>query len=174
MTENIVIHEVGLRDGLQIEKQIVPPERVLGIVGRYLDAGFTTISLADTAGHATPDRVEMLFGGIFALESSIEAACHFHNTYGLGLANVYAAMKSGVQNYESSVAGLGGCPFTKITGGNVSTEDLIHMPHRMNLREDVSLEKCIEVAKEVAVFFNRKMPGIIYRTGPLATTPPVQ
>ncbi len=149
-----------------------PRERVLAIVRRYLDAGFTTISLADTAGHATPDQVEELFSGIFSMGASIEAACHFHNTYGLGLANVYAAMKAGVQNYESSVAGLGGCPFTKIAGGNVCTEDLVHMLHRMGLRMDIKLDKLIETARDVAGFFSRDMSGIVYKTGPLAPLRP--
>ena len=145
----------------------VPPERVLHIVRAYLDAGLKRISLADTAGHATPDRVEMLYEAIFALDASVETACHFHNTYGLGLANVYAAMKVGVQNYESSVAGLGGCPFTKIAGGNVCTEDLVHMLHRMNLRTDVKLSNLIDVAADVTTFFGREMPGLIYKTGPI-------
>lgn len=145
----------------------VPHERVLGIVTEYLNAGIKNISLADTAGHATPDQVEKLYEAIFGLDDSIEAACHFHNTYGLGLANCYAAMKAGVRNYESSAGGLGGCPFTKIAGGNVCTEDFLHMLHRMNLRLDVSLEKLIEVAKNISAFFAREMNGVVYRTGPI-------
>jgi hydroxymethylglutaryl-CoA lyase len=145
----------------------VPQERVISIVRRYNEAGLTHISLADTAGHAMPDAVERLFESLFTINPSIEAACHFHNTYGLGLANVYAAMKAGVQNYESSVAGLGGCPFTKIAGGNVCTEDLIHMMHRMNLRNDIRLEAITAVARDVAGFFKRDMSGIIYKSGPI-------
>jgi hydroxymethylglutaryl-CoA lyase len=143
----------------------VPQERVLGIVQKYIDAGLKNISLADTAGHGTPDQVEKLFEAIFKLDSSVEAACHFHNTYGMGLANCYAAMKTGVQNYESSIAGLGGCPFTRIAGGNVCTEDLVHMLHRMNLRDDIKMNNLIETANEVAKFFAREMPGTIYKTG---------
>ncbi|MFI5252511.1 MAG: hydroxymethylglutaryl-CoA lyase [Bacteroidota bacterium] len=144
---------------------IVPQERVLGIVQKYLDAGLKHISLADTAGHGTPADVEKLFEKIFKLDASVEAACHFHNTYGMGLANCYAAMNMGVQNYESSIAGLGGCPFTKIAGGNVCTEDFVHLLHKMNLREDVKLDTLIGTANDVAKFFNREMPGTIYKTG---------
>lgn len=146
----------------------VPHDRVLSIVQQYSDAGLTSISLADTAGHATPADVEKLFTAVFAINRDIEAACHFHNTYGLGLANVFAAMKTGVQSYESSIAGLGGCPFTKIAGGNVCTEDLVHMLQRMNLRNDISLEALTTVASDVASFFNRDMAGVIYKTGPIA------
>ncbi|MBU2636290.1 MAG: hydroxymethylglutaryl-CoA lyase, partial [Bacteroidetes bacterium] len=145
----------------------VPQERVLGIIQKYLDAGLKKISLADTAGYATPDQVEKLFEAIFKLDSSVEAACHFHNTYGMGIANTYAAMKVGVQNYESSVAGLGGCPFTKVTAGNVCTEDFVHSLQRMDFRNDINLIMLIEIAKEFAVFFNREMPGLVYKTGPI-------
>ena len=150
----------------------VPHERVLGIVQKYLDAGLKRISLADTAGHATPDNVEKLYEAIFKLDDSVECACHFHNTYGMGIANCYAAMKVGVQNYESSIAGLGGCPFTKIAGGNVCTEDLVHMLGRMNLRTDVGLQRLTAVANDVAGFFAREMSGVVYKIGPIAAFGP--
>ena len=105
----------------------VPHDRVIGIVRRFLDAGLRHLSLADTAGHATPDQVDRLFSDARALDTDVEWTCHFHNTYGLGIANCLAAMRVGVTSFESSVAGLGGCPFTKIAGGNVCTEDLVHM-----------------------------------------------
>jgi hydroxymethylglutaryl-CoA lyase len=146
----------------------VPQEQVMKIVERYMSAGLRNISLADTAGHATPDQVERMFSAINEFDDDVECACHFHNTYGLGLANVYAAMKAGVKYFESSVAGLGGCPFTKIAGGNVCTEDLVHMLHRMNLRHDIRLENLIEIAKDVRRFFDREMPGTIYKTGGIA------
>jgi hydroxymethylglutaryl-CoA lyase len=143
----------------------VPMENVIGIARKFVDAGLRSISLADTAGHATPDKVEQLFSAVNSLADDIDLTCHFHNTYGMGLANCYAAMKVGVKYYESSVAGLGGCPFTKIAGGNVCTEDLVHMLQHMNIRGDIRLDPIIGVANDVAAFFNREMPGAIYRTG---------
>ncbi len=143
----------------------VPEERVLSIVRRYLDAGLTSISLADTAGHAVPDQVKRLYGRLFAAGPGIEAACHFHNTYGLALANCWAALEAGVTSFEASVAGLGGCPFTRIAGGNTCTEDFVHMLQRMGLRDDVKLETLIATANDVARFFGREMPGTVYRTG---------
>jgi len=145
----------------------VPQERVMKIVERYIAAGLRNISLADTAGHATPDRVEKMFQSILEFDEDLALACHFHNTYGMAVANCYAAMNAGVTYYESSVAGLGGCPFTKIAGGNVSTEDLVHMLHRMDLRPDLRLDRLIAVAQDVATLFNREMPGTVYRTGPI-------
>jgi hydroxymethylglutaryl-CoA lyase len=138
---------------------------VLAIVEAYLAAGLRNISLADTAGHAQPMQVEEIFGEIRNLEPSVETACHFHNTYGLGLANCYAALKSGVTYFESSFGGLGGCPFTKLPAGNVSTEDLVHSFQRMGIRRDIKLEGLLQVARQVSAFFNRELPGFILKSG---------
>jgi hydroxymethylglutaryl-CoA lyase len=140
-------------------------EKVLDIVKAYLEAGIRNISLADTAGHAEPAQVEELFGEIRQLDPQVELACHFHNTYGLGLANCYAALKSGVTYFESAFGGLGGCPFTKLPAGNVSTEDLVHMLQRMGLRKDMKLEVLLDVAHQVSAFFERELPGYILKTG---------
>jgi hydroxymethylglutaryl-CoA lyase len=146
----------------------VPPDRVLGLARRFLDAGLTHLSLADTAGHAVPDQVEQLYGAVFAAAPGVEAACHFHNTYGLALANCWAAMRAGVTWFESSVGGLGGCPFTKIAGGNTCTEDFVHLLQRSGLRNDVRLDRLIAVAGDLSRFFGRELPGTVYRTGTVA------
>ncbi len=146
----------------------VPETCVMNIVHCFLDAGLRTISLADTAGHAMPDQVERMYGAIRAMDEQADLACHFHNTYGLGLANCVAAMNAGVNSIESSVAGLGGCPFTKIAGGNVCTEDLVHMLHHMGLRRDIALDRLIAAANDVSTFFGREMPGVVYKTGPIS------
>ncbi|HTT67150.1 MAG TPA: hydroxymethylglutaryl-CoA lyase [Gemmatimonadales bacterium] len=146
----------------------VPERRVLDLVRRFLDAGLPCISLADTAGHAVPDQVERLYAAVFAAGPGVEAACHFHNTYGLALANCWAALRAGVTWFESSVAGLGGCPFTKVAGGNTCTEDLVHLLQRSGRRPDVRLDRLIALAGEVARFFGRDLPGSVYRTGTIA------
>jgi hydroxymethylglutaryl-CoA lyase len=145
----------------------VPKERVVAIAKTFLDAGLRNLSLADTAGHATPDDVEELYSRVRALDPSAEWTCHFHNTYGLALANCCAAMRAGVQTVESSVAGLGGCPFTAVAGGNTCTEDFVHYLQRAGMRRDVALDTLIETARDVARFFQREMPGCVYRTGPI-------
>jgi len=146
----------------------VPQDRVLGLVRRFLAAGLTHVSLADTAGHAVPDQVERLYEAIFDAGPGVEAACHFHNTYGLALANCWAAMRAGVTWFESSVAGLGGCPFTRIAGGNTCTEDFVHLLQRSGLRGDVRLDRLIAVAGDMSRFFGRDLPGTVYRTGTVA------
>ena len=143
----------------------VSTEKVLEIIKTYLEAGIRNISLADTAGHAQPQQVEELYRAIRQLEPSVELACHFHNTYGLGLANCYAALKSGVSSFESAFGGLGGCPFTKLPAGNVSTEDLVHSLQRMGMRKDIRLDRLLEVARQVSAYFERELPGFILRSG---------
>jgi len=150
----------------------VPEERVLGMVRAYLEAGLKSISLADTAGHADPAQVERLFGAVLALGPGVECTCHFHNTYGLGMANIHAAMRAGVTSFETSFAGLGGCPFTKVAAGNVATEDFVHALQRQGLRADVDLGRVIEVARDVAAYFGRDMQGYVYKTGPIKTKEP--
>jgi len=81
------------------------------------------------------------------------------------LANCYAALKSGVTWFESAFGGLGGCPFTKLPAGNVSTEDLVHSLQRMGLRKDIRLEVLLKVAHQVGTYFNRELPGFILKSG---------
>jgi hydroxymethylglutaryl-CoA lyase len=149
----------------------VPRERVTAIVQKFLDAGLRSLSLADTAGHATPDDVVDLYSRVRALDETAEWTCHFHDTYGLALANCYAARQAGVTSFESSVAGLGGCPFTRVAGGNTCTEDLVHAWQRGGTRPDIRLEALLDVARGVATFFGREMPGSVYRAGPIPEPP---
>lgn len=143
----------------------IPSAAVLEIVKAYLDAGVRNISLADTAGHAQPKQVEELYAGIRKLDPGVELACHFHNTYGLGLANCIAALGSGVTYFESAFGGLGGCPFTRVPAGNVSTEDLVHSLQRMGLRGDIDLGALLETARQVSAFLGRELPGLVLKSG---------
>ncbi len=152
----------------------VPEERVVSIARSYVEEGFLKISLADTAGHGHPEQVQRLFEKVQALAPGIELASHFHDTYGLGMANVFAALRAGVTTIESSFAGLGGCPFTKVAAGNVPTEDVVHSLQRMGIRRDVDLAKLITVARDVAAFFGREMPGRVYRAGPIPSVAQAQ
>ncbi|MDD5542719.1 MAG: hydroxymethylglutaryl-CoA lyase [Acidobacteriia bacterium] len=145
----------------------VPEDRVLSLVKQFLEADLRTISLADTAGHANPWQVEQLYSKIFDLDPGIECACHFHDTYGLGMVNSFAAIQAGVKYFESAFGGLGGCPFTAVAGGNVCTEDFVHLLHRHGWREEVQLQPFIELARTASTFFGRTLPGIVHRSGPI-------
>ncbi len=145
----------------------ISPERVLSIVRAYADAGVRTISLADSAGHALPSQVEDLYGAVFTIDSSIECACHFHDTYGLAMANAMAALRAGVKYFELAFAGLGGCPFTAATGGNLCTEDFVYYLQRTGCRTDIDLAPLLVVSSEASRFFGRSLPGTVYRIGPI-------
>ena len=143
----------------------VSENRVLEMVAAYLDAGLFNISLADTAGHAHPAQVERLFSTLFKLDPQVEYTGHFHNTYGLGMANIMAALRVGVTCFETSFAGLGGCPFTRGAAGNVATEDFVNALQLQGLRKDIDLGRLMGVAGGVAEYFGREMPGCVYRNG---------
>lgn len=148
---------------------LVPEKNVLKIVQAYLQKGFGNISLADTAGHANPFQVKTLFQKVRNLDSAIELTAHFHNTYAMAIANALAAIETGVKTLESSFGGLGGCPFTLVAGGNVCTEDLVHMLQRMNYRRDIILKPIIDTAKDAENFFGKELPGMIYKTGEIVS-----
>jgi len=143
----------------------IPEARVLDLVRRFLDAGLRTVSLADTAGHANPAQVGRLFEAVGALDPGVERVCHLHDTYGLGLANSFAAFEAGVRTFETAFAGLGGCPFTAVAGGNVATEDWVHALQLMGHRADIALDRLVAVANDAERFFARPLPGTVHRTG---------
>ena len=147
----------------------IPEERVLGIVAAYLEAGLTSISLADTAGHAHPAQVRRYVQQVLALDPCAEITAHIHDTYGLGMASVYSAMEAGARAIETSFGGLGGCPFTKVAAGNVATEDLVHGLQRTGQRLDIDLNALVSVSRDVAKYFGRDLPGCVYKTGPIVT-----
>jgi hydroxymethylglutaryl-CoA lyase len=150
----------------------IPEARVLEIVRTYLDAGLRTISLADTAGHAVPGQVRDLYGAVFSLDPAVQCACHFHDTYGLAMANTLAALAAGVTHVESGFGGLGGCPFTAVTGGNLCTEDFVYLLQRTGRRQDVNLEAIASVASAASEFFGRPLPGTLHRIGPIRPSAP--
>jgi hydroxymethylglutaryl-CoA lyase len=150
----------------------MPESRVMGIVSKYLEAGLNAISLADTAGHAYPAQVATYVRRILAMDPSARVTAHIHNTYGVGTANVYAALDAGATSIESSFGGLGGCPFTRVAAGNVATEDLVHALQRAGEREDINLDALVHVARAVAQFFARELPGCVYKIGPIPVGAP--
>ena len=145
----------------------ISESKVLDIVKKYIDEGIRNISLADTAGHAHPLQVQRMFSEILAFDPGLQLVCHFHDTYGLAIANCYSAWQTGVRYFESSFAGMGGCPFTAIASGNVCTEELIHLFNSMDIRTDIDIAKIIEVSIDAEKFFKRELPGVIHKTAEL-------
>jgi hydroxymethylglutaryl-CoA lyase len=178
LARTIAMGREAMRDGATVQVSVqsafgcgfegaIPEGRVLDMVAQYLDAGLVRISLADTAGHAQPWQVEALLGAIANMAPLATIACHFHDTYGLAMANCYAALRAGVRSLESAIGGLGGCPFTAVSGGNVCTEDLVHMLQRHGLRTDIVLDPLVRATFRAEEILGRSLPGRIHVTGPM-------
>lgn len=142
---------------------VISLDRVIGILEKYFENGITNISLADTAGHANPEQVEKMISEIYKRNPDVTLSAHFHDTYGMGIANCYTAYKNGIKYFETAFAGLGGCPFTAKASGNVCTEDLVNMFNKIGLRDDINLRKILSVSKESEEFFGRELPGKIMK-----------
>ena len=115
------------------------PGVVKDIVARFIDSGLEQLVLADTIGAAHPQQVRALADDLVAQHGAQRIGCHFHDTRAMGLANVFAALESGVRNFDGSVAGLGGCPFAPGASGNVATEDVVMMLHQMGFSTGIDL-----------------------------------
>lgn len=138
---------------------------VLKIVERYLDLGFDGVTLADTTGMANPRQVARLTAEVFKSFGPIELTLHFHDTRGMGLANVVAALDAGARRFDASLGGLGGCPFAPGATGNICTEDLVHMLHEMGVETGVDLPALIELSGVLPDLLGHDTPGQIVKAG---------
>lgn len=136
----------------------VPEDRVLEILDTLVEAGAGEISLADTAGVAHPLQVERMVHRV--REITKRPLClHLHDTYGFGLANVYAAWKVGVTRFDACCGGLGGCPFIPDAAGNVATEDLALLMLRMGVETGIDMPKLIAVTRRLERKLGRPLPA---------------
>lgn len=144
----------------------VPVPALLRIVEAYAKLGIEQISLGDTTGMAVPPVVARGVRAIADAFPASKVALHFHNTRGVGLANVMVGLEMGIDQYESSIAGLGGCPFAPGATGNICTEDLVYLLHESGYDTGIDLEALIEVARRVEEIIGRPLPGQVMRAGP--------
>jgi len=129
----------------------VPPDKVVSLGEALMEAGCDEVGLSDTTGYANPAQVKDLVRRLRdAVGSDAFAGLHLHNTRGLGLANVLAGLEVGVTTFDSSLGGLGGCPFAPGASGNIVTEDLVFMLEAMGLGTGIDLEALLQVRKIVA------------------------
>ncbi|MBL4916849.1 hydroxymethylglutaryl-CoA lyase [Szabonella alba] len=148
----------------------VPVESVLMVARAYHDLGIRHITLGDTTGVATPPLVAERVRSLRAELPDLEIALHFHNTRGVGLANVMAGLAEGIDIYESSVAGLGGCPFVPRATGNISTEDLVYLLHECGIETGIDLDALCDVARAVEAIIGHELAGQVMKAGPRLQT----
>lgn len=145
-------------------------ERVLWVVGEAVAAGADAISYGDTTGMGTPTRVTALVEATRAAYPELPLNLHFHNTRGTGLANVLAALQLGVTDFDSSVGGLGGCPYAPGASGNIATEDLVHMVEDMGISTGIDLDALLAVAADMEHVLGKQLPSQVLRAGPRTRT----
>ncbi|HTY67868.1 MAG TPA: hydroxymethylglutaryl-CoA lyase [Alphaproteobacteria bacterium] len=153
----------------------IAPQHVAEIVQTALDVAaahglaLKTIALADTMAWATPLSIKRTLGVVRECFPDLDVALHLHDTRGMGIANAYAGLEMGVAEFDSSVAGLGGCPFAGHAGaaGNVCTEDLVFMCQEMGIETGIDLERLIECARLAESIVGHPLPGSVMRGGSL-------
>ena len=134
------------------------PAVVETIVAKFIAAGADQLVLADTIGAAHPQQVRELTAALVACHGAEKLGCHFHDTRAMGLANVYAAVESGIRRFDSSIAGLGGCPFAPGASGNVATDDIAMMLQQMGFDTGIDLDTLMD-ASDLAQTLTGTAPG---------------
>jgi hydroxymethylglutaryl-CoA lyase len=143
----------------------VPVTRVVDLATRLVNMGVDEIVLADTIGAAGPSDVSKVIRAVREVSGDMPLRCHFHNTRNTGVANVYAAIMEGVRIFDASCGGVGGCPFAPAATGNVATEDLLYMIHRMGFETGISIEGIMETARWLEGPLETQMPAMVTRAG---------
>jgi hydroxymethylglutaryl-CoA lyase len=134
----------------------IAPERVAMLAGMMKDIGVQHVGIADTIGVGTPIKVQRAIEATLKHYAIDDVSGHFHDTYGQALGNTLAALQLGVWQFDTSVAGLGGCPFAKGATGNVASEDVVYMLHGLGIETGIDLEKLVDAGQFISDFLGRK------------------
>jgi hydroxymethylglutaryl-CoA lyase len=156
---------VGTAFGCTLQGEVKVGE-VLRLMQALLDAGADRVSLADTVGYADPRMVRELFGRALDIAGDRLWCGHFHDTRGMALANVYAALEAGVNRFDASLAGIGGCPHAPGASGNAATEDLAYMLASMGTDTGIDLRALLALRADVAGWLEgQALHGALWRAG---------
>ncbi|WP_413197373.1 hydroxymethylglutaryl-CoA lyase [Pararobbsia alpina] len=143
----------------------IDEDRVVSIIDAYLALGMTGITLADTTGMANPRQVSRIVKRALGRVGPEALTLHFHNTRGLGLANVLAAYEAGARRFDASLGGLGGCPFAPGASGNICTEDLANMCEEMGIPHGIDLDGLIALSRGLPALLGHDVPGQVAKAG---------
>lgn len=170
-----VVHDAGMKITMSLSTTFGCPfegrvheDVVFDFVERFRNLGFDGISLADTTGMANPRQVRELTAAVlerFPAPDDTYYTLHFHNTRGMGLANVVAGIDAGVRSFDGSLSGLGGCPFAPGATGNICTEDMVNMLEDMGYDTRVDLAKLLAVARRIPMVVGHDTPGQVLKAG---------
>jgi len=160
------VAENALKNGIKVRGYIscvvacpyegeVKPGKVAEVAGALYDMGCYEISLGDTIGAGTPGKTQAMIEACLKHMPAEKLAGHYHDTYGQALANIYASMELGVATFDSSVSGLGGCPYAKGASGNVATEDVVYMLHGLGIETGIDLDKVVDTGLWISSILKR-------------------
>ncbi|NUY00629.1 hydroxymethylglutaryl-CoA lyase [Paraburkholderia youngii] len=143
----------------------IDEDRVIGIVDAYREMGIEGITLADTTGMANPRQVARLVARVLETLPATALTLHFHDTRGLGLANVLAAYETGARRFDAALGGLGGCPFAPGASGNICTEDLVNLCDEMGIPTGIDLPKLLALSRGLPALLGHDVPGQVAKAG---------
>ncbi|QKM65210.1 hydroxymethylglutaryl-CoA lyase [Polynucleobacter tropicus] len=143
----------------------VPQEVVEQFCQRFADLGVRGLTICDTTGMANPAQVTKMSESLQKKFPQLQLTMHFHNTRGMGLANVLAAVQSGIVRFDGSLGGLGGCPYAPGASGNISSEDAIHMLDAMGYDTGMNIPKLLDLARELPQIVGHSVPGQVAKAG---------
>lgn len=144
---------------------VVTLDRHIDICKRYEQLGITDISLADTTGMANPVSIKRVIQGLREQFPSFKFSLHLHNTRGMAFANAVAGYEEGIVDFDSSVAGLGGCPYAPNASGNIATEDLVHGFEEMGIKTNIDIDKVLDLAKDLRERFPEQVDSFLLKAG---------
>jgi hydroxymethylglutaryl-CoA lyase len=151
----------------------VPVQKVVELAAKFFNLGAYEISIGDTIGVGNPKQTLELVNALQRELPVEKRALHLHDTRGQALANIFAALSLGVSAFDSSVGGLGGCPYAPGASGNVATEDLVYMLHAMGIETGIDLDKLCDVSLKMEKLLKRELPSKILATRRCAPNTPV-
>ena len=143
----------------------VPQDEVLAWAARFADLGVRGLTICDTTGMAHPAQVARMCEALQQRFGQLQLTLHFHNTRGMGLANVLAAVQAGIVRFDGSLGGLGGCPYAPGASGNICSEDAIHMLDAMGLDTGIDLDRLLPLARALPQLVGHEVPGQVAKAG---------
>jgi hydroxymethylglutaryl-CoA lyase len=148
-------------------------DTLLFFSNRFLDLGVRGLTICDTTGMAHPEQVKRVTAALqAAVGTTPQLTMHFHNTRGMGLANVLAAVQGGIERLDGSLGGLGGCPYAPGASGNISTEDAVHMLDAMGYDTGIALDRLLDVARQMPGIVGHDVPGQVAKAGRITALHP--
>ena len=160
------IFSAAQRDGVKVRGYLscviacpyegpVAPQQVAEVAARLFELGSYEVSLGDTIGTGTPATVQRMLEAVAARIPVAQLAGHYHDTYGMGVANVHASYQFGLRSFDSSIAGLGGCPYAKGATGNVATEDVVYLLHGLGADTGIDLDALVDTGAWISEVLGR-------------------